>query len=87
MRDYHDKKGHPGIFNYLLFRIHMVNIKEMLLTLSFEKASFSNSKKDSLQLPRVEIHLRQQGQVKHTMKMATGILRLSENEQYLCMKF
>ena len=41
-RDYHDTKGHPGLFNYLLFRMHMVNIKEMLLTLSFEKASFSN---------------------------------------------
>lgn len=48
IKDYQGTKGHPVIFDYLLFRMHMTNIKEMLLTLSFEKASFRNSKRREL---------------------------------------
>ena len=68
--------------------MHMVNIKEMLLTLSFEKASFSNSKERWLTIARCRDTLKTAGPGKTpTMKMAIGILRLSENEQHLCMKF
>lgn len=38
-------KGAPCPFDHLLCGEHIANLKEMLLTLSFEKAIFSNSKK------------------------------------------
>lgn len=37
---YQGTKGHPVLFDYLLCRKHIANIKEMLLMLSFEKVAF-----------------------------------------------
>ena len=64
----------------------MVNIKEMLLTLPFEKASFSDSKKKIVYSHWDTLKTARPGET-HTMKMATGILRLSENKQYLVWNF
>lgn len=85
--DYHYTKVYPVCFDHLLCREHIANLKEMLLTLSFEKAIFSNSKKRQFTNAKSKdtIMIAGPGEKQYHQNDSRD-LSFSENEQYFYVK-